>query len=46
MYLPYNQNQLGKSELRVLKPYEDVYANDVLYPQDKNNPVWEGLYRR
>ena len=42
MYLPYNQNQLGKMSYEIVKPYEDVYANDVLYPQDKNNPVWEG----
>lgn len=39
MYLPYNQNQLGKMSYEIVKPYEDVYANDVLYPQDKNNPV-------
>lgn len=42
MYLPYNQNQLGKMSYEIVKPYEDVYANDQLYPQDKNNPVWEG----
>lgn len=42
MYLRYNQNQLGKMSYEIVKPYEDVYANDVLYPQDKNNPVWEG----
>lgn len=41
-YLTYNVNQLGKMSYEIVKPYEDVYANDVLYPQDKNNPVWEG----
>ena len=41
-YLAYNPNQLGKMSYEIVKPYEDVYANDVLYPQDKNNPVWEG----
>ncbi|WP_314760683.1 SpaA isopeptide-forming pilin-related protein [Alloscardovia omnicolens] len=41
-YLTYNANQLGKMSYEIVKPYEDVYANDVLYPEDKNNPVWEG----
>lgn len=41
-YLTYNVNQLGKMSYEIVRPYEDVYANDQLYPQDKNNPVWEG----
>lgn len=41
-YLAYNVNQLGKMSYEIVRPYEDVYANDQLYPEDKNNPVWEG----